>query len=108
MGISLHRIQITNKTFTIMENNITLSNRIIALNAIIGTRLGKLSVPVEMLRKYYSTVLERDIDMRQTWFLINAQLAFVFAAFPVDGPIVLRIACCVWFIHAVLLCKRHL
>ena len=99
MGISLHRIQITNKTFTIMENNITLSNRIIALNAIIGTLLGKLSVPVEMLRKYYSTVLERDIDMRQT---------FVFAAFPVDGPMVLRMACCVWFIHAVLLCKRHL
>ena len=91
-----------------MENNITLNNRFVALNAIVGAVLSKLSVPVEMLRKYYTSVLEREIDVRQTWLLINAQLAFIFAALPVDGPMVFRMACCGWIIHAALLCKRHL
>jgi len=91
-----------------MENNITISRRFFVLSTIVNIVLSKVSVPVEALRKYYSSVLEREIDMRQTWLLINAQAAFVFAALPADGPLVLRMACCAWFIHAVLLCKRNI
>ena len=91
-----------------MENNITLSSRSLSFSALISFIALRLATPVEMLRKYYSTVLERDIDRRQTWFLINAQVAFLFAAFPVGGPFLLRAICCLWFIHAVLLCKWNL
>ena len=91
-----------------MEKNITIINHTLVLNTIANLIVARLTSYVEVLRKYYSNVLERDIDMRQTWLLVNAQLAFVFAAFPVSGPILLRAACCLWFLHAVLLCKRNL
>ena len=91
-----------------MEKNITIINHTLVLNTIANLIVARLTSYVEVLRKYYSNVLERDIDMRQTWLLVNAQLAFVFAAFPVSGPILLRTACCLWFLHAVLLCKRNL
>lgn len=62
--------------------------------------------PIEWLRQYYSHVLEREVSTRQTWLLINAQTAFVFAAFPVNGPFLLRVACCAWFAHAVWRCRK--
>ena len=59
-----------------------------------------LSAPIEWLRKYYSGIFEREITMRHTLLLINAQMAFFAAAFPVDSPIWMRLACCVWLLHA--------
>ena len=59
-----------------------------------------LSAPVEWLRKYYSGIFEKEITMRRTLQLINAQLAFICAAFPVESPIWLRLVCCAWLIHA--------
>ena len=32
---------------------------------------GKIKVPVEWLRKYYSTVLEKEISMKQTALLLE-------------------------------------
>ena len=32
--------------------------------------------PVNLLRTYYAQVLERDLNMHQTWALIEAQVAF--------------------------------
>ena len=66
-----------------------------------GMKLIKqLSAPIEWLRKYYSGIFEREITMRHTLLLINAQMAFFAAAFPVDSPIWMRLACCVWLLHA--------
>ena len=53
-------------------------------------------------------VLEREINIRQTLMLLNAQTAFVFAVFPVDGPLVLRALCAAWLWHAVKKCRNIL
>ena len=64
--------------------------------------------PIEWLCSYYSNVLERKLTMRQTWLLINAQLAFGAAFFPVEAPWVVRIGCLAWVVSALLKCKRGL
>ena len=64
--------------------------------------------PIEWLCSYYSNVLDRKLTMRQTWLLINAQLAFGAAFFPVEAPWVVRIGCLVWVVSALLKCKRVL
>lgn len=64
--------------------------------------------PIEWLCSYYSNVLDRKLTMRQTWLLINAQLAFGAAFFPVEAPWVVRIGCLVWVVSALLKCKRGL
>lgn len=64
--------------------------------------------PIEWLCSYYSNVLERKLTMRQTWFLINAQLAFGAAFFPVEAPWVVRIGCLAWVVSALLKCKREI
>lgn len=64
--------------------------------------------PIERLCSYYSNVLDRKLTMRQTWLLVNAQLAFGAAFFPVEAPWVVRIGCLVWVVSALLKCKRGL
>ena len=64
--------------------------------------------PIEWLCSYYSNVLERKLTMRQTWLLINAQLAFGTAFFPVEAPWVVRIGCLAWVVSALLKCKREI
>ena len=68
----------------------------------------KVCRPIEWLCSYYSNVLERKLTMRQTWLLINAQLAFGAAFFPVEAPWVVRIGCLVWVVSALLKCKREI
>ena len=64
--------------------------------------------PIELLCSYYSNVLERKLTMRQTWLLINAQLAFGAAFFPMEAPWVVRIGCLAWVVSALLKCKREI
>lgn len=68
----------------------------------------KVCRPIEWLCSYYSDVLERKLTMRKTWLLVNAQLAFGAAFFPVEAPWVVRIGCLVWVVSALLKCKRGL
>lgn len=68
----------------------------------------KICRPIEWLCSYYSDVLDRKLTMRQTWLLINAQLAFGAAFFPVKAPWVVRIGCLVWVVSALLKCKREI
>ena len=68
----------------------------------------KICRPIEWLCSYYSDVLERKLTMRQTWLLINAQLAFGAAFFPVEAPWVVRIGSLVWVVSALLKCKREI
>ena len=68
----------------------------------------KVCRPIEGLCSYYSNVLDRKLTMHQTWLLINAQLAFGAAFFPVEAPWVVRIGCLVWVVSALLKCKRGL
>lgn len=60
------------------------------------------------LRNHYALMLERELTLRQTVLLLNAQLSFVFAVFPMGGPLLLRALCGAWFVHALLKCKAEL
>ena len=63
--------------------------------------------PIEWLCSYYSDVLDRKLTMRQTWLLVNAQLAFGAAFFPVEAPWGVRIGCLVWVVSALQKCKSN-
>ena len=64
--------------------------------------------PVNKLRGYYAQVLERDIDMRQTWALIEAQVAFFLGVMPIGYIFPLRAVALVWLIVSVKKCHRLL
>ena len=74
----------------------------------LNSGMKKIYRPIEWLCSYYSDVLDRKLTMRQTWLLINAQLAFGAAFFPVEAPWVVRIGCLVWVVSALLKCKREI
>ena len=88
------------------------SEKEICLNSMKEVRLNscmkEVYRPIEWLCSYYSDVLDRKLTMRQTWLLINAQLAFGAAFFPVEAPWVVRIGCLVWVVSALQKCKRGL
>lgn len=95
------------------EKEISLySMKEISLNSMkevcLNSGMKKVCRPIEWLCSYYSDVLDRKLTMRQTWLLINAQLAFGAAFFPVEAPWVVRIGCLVWVVSALLKCKRGL
>ena len=74
----------------------------------LNSGMKKICRPIEWLCSYYSDVLDRKLTMRQTWLLVNAQLAFGAAFFPVEAPWGVRIGCLVWVVSALLKCKRGL
>ena len=74
----------------------------------LNSGMKKICRPIEWLCSYYSDVLDRKLTMRQTWLLINAQLAFGAAFFPVEAPWVVRIGSLVWVVSALLKCKREI
>ena len=95
------------------EKEVSLdSMKEISLNSMkevcLNSGMKKVCRPIEWLCSYYSDVLDRKLTMRQTWLLINAQLAFGAAFFPVEAPWVVRIGCLVWVVSALLKCKRGL
>lgn len=61
--------------------------------------------PVAVLTRYYSDVLERQLDSRQTWALIWCQIAFVATVFP-SMSLFLRALCLAWLVGAVLKCRE--
>ena len=70
--------------------------------------LNGVKMPIEWLRKYYSAVCEKELTFSQTLLLINAQMAFIAAAFPASMPVVGRIACCVWLVFSLKKCKKEI
>lgn len=88
------------------------SEKEICLNSMkevyLNSCMKKVCRPIEWLCSYYSNVLDRKLTMRQTWLLVNAQLSFGAAFFPVEAPWVVRIGCLVWVVSALQKCKRGL
>ena len=94
-----------------MEKNIYIKGEVSTSNGqinILNSIANKVKSPITALAKYYSVVLERKISIRQTLLLLNAQIAFVFAVFPVNIGFIARAICCAWFVKAVLTCKKNL
>ncbi len=66
------------------------------------------TTPVRLLSRYYSSVLERDVTMNQTWHLLEVQLAFFVGIFPADISVVVRLLALAWFVSAIGRCKNAL
>ena len=62
--------------------------------------------PIELLSKYYTMCLDREISCKQTWLLLNAQAAFFMGVFPVSAPFSARLVCLAWLLYALRLCKK--
>jgi len=104
-----------------MEKNITLSanslysENTVKMGSALVNRLMRLvaalvsvvTVPADALACYYSRVLGRDLNRRQTWLLVNAQLAFFVSAFSSTG-LMMRLVLCAWLLQSVLSCRRAL
>lgn len=101
-----------------MEKNVTLSasgqvevNLQGLANSLQSTLLRvarTVTAPLEWLRRYYSSVCEKQLSLRQTCTLIGAQLAFIATVCPVDAPWMARIACGAWLVVSLLRCKKFL
>lgn len=99
---------IVKKTYNLWNNLKTACLNSYAKKVRLNSGMKKICRPIEWLCSYYSDVLDRKLTMRQTWLLINAQLAFGAAFFPVEAPWVVRIGCLVWVVSALLKCKREI
>lgn len=99
---------IVKKTYSLWNNLKTVCFNSYAKEVRLNSGMKKVCRPIEWLCSYYSDVLDRKLTMRQTWLLINAQLAFGAAFFPVEAPWVVRIGCLVWVVSALLKCKREI
>jgi len=64
--------------------------------------------PIVWLSQYYSAVLNKEISVKTTLQLLNAQVAFALAVFPTNAPFILRVVCTAWFATAISGCKRSL
>ena len=99
---------IVKKTYNLWNNLKTACLNSYAKKVRLNSGMKKVCRPIEWLCSYYSDVLDRKLTMRQTWLLVNAQLAFGAAFFPVEAPGVVRIGCLVWVVSALLKCKREI
>lgn len=64
--------------------------------------------PEEWLQKYYSSVCHHPISKHQTHLLLEAQVAFVMAAFGGGSSLLLHGFFALWFLWAVVRCKLAL
>ena len=94
-----------------MERQMTIN-----MQQTIGNRLKEsirkmteiINMPVNRLGEYYSLVLERDINSRQTWALIEAQAALFLGILPIGYAFTIRLIALVWLIIAIKRCKELL
>lgn len=68
----------------------------------------RLNMPIRKLSQYYSTVLERDINSRQTWALLEAQAALFLGILPVGYALTIRLLALAWLLVALKRCKQLL
>ena len=73
-----------------------------------GTARGTARRMLTAVAAYYSKALGREVSLRQTLLLANAQAAFFMTVFPADCPLPARAACAVWLVSALLKCRRSL
>lgn len=66
----------------------------------------EMEKPLEWLGKYYGQVLGKPISRKQTWLMIEAQVAFALGVLPADCPLWARAICLAWLTWSVRKCKR--
>ncbi|MGN1375057.1 MAG: hypothetical protein ACI4V5_00735 [Prevotella sp.] len=86
----------------------TITNMISkAINSTIGFVIN-MQLPLCIMSRYYSKVLEREINIRQACSLTEAQVAFLTFIFPADYSIILRVCVGIWVFFALKRCKERL
>lgn len=68
--------------------------------------IGLLNTPVEMLSRYYSSVLEREVSVKQTRWLVIAQIAFVVMILPCEAALAFRMFGVALFAGSVWRCSK--
>lgn len=92
----------------IMNNEMILNNREEKQNKVYNMVTTAAKSIISDIALYYSKVLERKLDNKQTLHLLNAQLAFVMTVFPTECSFILRILCACWLLTALQRCKEVL
>lgn len=90
------------KEMTFTEQNTSYND----LSRLFSDGCAWLQAPVMWLRIYYSAILEREVSTKQASYITQAQVAFVFAAFPIMSSLLLHLAAVVWFAASIYMCKR--
>lgn len=67
-----------------------------------------LNAPIAMLSRYYSNVLEREVSVKQTRWLVIAQIAFVVMILPCDASLAFRMFGVAIFAASVWRCSKVL
>ena len=62
--------------------------------------------PVEWLRNYYSSVLEREVSSKQASYITQAQLALILTIFPIVSSLLLQGVFLIWFVFSLYKCKK--
>lgn len=90
------------KELVLTTNNSATRN----ISEVISSIKGYAIRPIASLSKYYTKLMGEEISTRQTLLLINAQVAAVFAIFPLSYSIILRVLFIIWFATSVIQCKK--
>ena len=95
------------KNITLQQNNIRVFNTKLMQPASILNVIKKAATnPIEWLRQYYSSVLEREVTTGQTLRYLHAQLAFLMGVFPTYDSQLVHLGVCAWALWAILRCIR--
>lgn len=89
-----------------MEKEMTLRNSRSQMQGTMENVWKQVCRPAEWLRSYFSQVLEREVSMRQTMAILNAQVAGTVAVFFTFGSVLLHIAAVAWFVISLLQCRK--
>ena len=65
-----------------------------------------LQTPLEWLRNYYSSVLEREVSSKQASYITQAQLALILTIFPIVSSLLLQGVFLTWFFFSLYKCKK--
>lgn len=94
------------KNITLQQNNIRVFNTKLMQPASILNVIKKAATnPIEWLRQYYSSVLEREVTTSQTLRYLHAQLAFLMGVFPIYDSLLVHLGVGAWALWAILRCK---
>ena len=77
------------------------------VSSVINAIAAAATRPLNRLGSYYSTVLQRPLSLRQTFCLLNAQMAFLATVF-IQTTAVAHVALLTWFVASVLKCREVL
>lgn len=95
------------KNIALQQNDIRVFNtKQVQTKRAISSIKKAATYPIEWLRQYYSSVLEREVSMGQTLRYIHAQLAFFMGVFVSYDSLLVHAAVGVWALWAIIRCRE--